>query len=222
MKVFIALLVSKISLTLRLSWYKLFDYWQTAEHVTLVYGYITSSGGLIWGLHTLKWLNVLTFRGTYCLHFHGDWIRWSDAKIHVSVIYYGLRVLGRFGRPEDGGSTFLRNIRTFNHHTLQKPKWRPSFCQQPPWQPENENEHVFVLVALMLLAVACPVALWARRTSPGKYTQVLGRCLHDSLRCWRGQPVTDRHDARFLSVAEMSTWLKLWIFFQHSKRFVTT
>jgi hypothetical protein len=60
-------------------------------------------------------------------------------KIHVSVIYYGLRVLGRFGCPEDGGSTLLRNVRTFDHHTLQKSKRRPSFCQQPPWQPENEN-----------------------------------------------------------------------------------
>jgi len=37
-KVLITLLLSKISLTLPLSWHKLFRYWQAAEHVTLVEG----------------------------------------------------------------------------------------------------------------------------------------------------------------------------------------
>jgi len=127
----------------------------------------------------------------YILRFEGAWSIWSPWRWrqHIS--------------PKRQNS---------NHHTLQKPKWRLSFCQQRPWQPENENEHVFVLVALMVLTVVCPVALWGRRTS-GKYTQVFGRYLHGSLRCWRGQPVTDRHDARFLSVEDISSWLKLCMFY---------
>jgi len=45
--------------------------------------------------------------------------------------------MNQFSHPEDGDSQFLRNIRKFKEHFIQKPKRRPSFDQEPSWKSEN-------------------------------------------------------------------------------------
>jgi hypothetical protein len=43
----------------------------------------------------------------------------------------------QFNHPEDGGSTFLQNVKKINHRMGQKPKQRPSADQQLLYKLEN-------------------------------------------------------------------------------------
>jgi hypothetical protein len=50
---------------------------------------------------------------------------WVDAKLHQNYPK-------EFSHPEDDGSTFIRNVGTFNCYTVQKTERRLSHQQQAP------------------------------------------------------------------------------------------
>ena len=56
---------------------------------------------------------------------------------HVSTLCHCSIHLNQFSHPEDGGSMFLWNVRTFNHNTLRKRKRQLSFGQHLLWKPDS-------------------------------------------------------------------------------------
>jgi len=54
----------------------------------------------------------------------------------------------KFGRLEDGGSPFLRNVKTCNHYKVQITKRKPASDRESLWKPEHISKYNFDFYAM--------------------------------------------------------------------------